>query len=115
MKQTAVEWLAEQINPDMKTMQGNIIQDLLEQAKEMEKQHIIDAWDDGDYAYFYSKETFKDFENGLQYYNEVFTKEVNHGVNTTKCYCGHTTYCDCGPEDDLKDLDATLNDGLKDL
>jgi hypothetical protein len=33
----------------------------------------------------------------------------------TKCYCGHTTYCDCGPleEDLLKDLDVTLMDGLE--
>jgi len=23
----------------------------------------------------------------------------------TKCYCGHTTYCDCGPE--------TIEDGVK--
>ena len=38
MKQTAVEWLQEQLNTDMKTMQGHIIQDLLEQAKEMEKE-----------------------------------------------------------------------------
>jgi hypothetical protein len=42
MKQTAVEWLQEQLNPDMKTMQGVIIQELLEQAKEMEKQQIIE-------------------------------------------------------------------------
>lgn len=20
----------------------------------------------------------------------------------TKCYCGHTTYCDCGPKQDVK-------------
>jgi len=33
----------------------------------------------------------------------------------TKCYCGHTTYCDCDPleEDLLKDLDVTLMDGLE--
>jgi len=34
----------------------------------------------------------------------------------TKCYCGHTSYCDCGPlpeEADLKDWDVTLNDGLE--
>ena len=32
----------------------------------------------------------------------------------TKCYCGHTIYCDCGPleEDLLKDWDVTLNDGI---
>ena len=34
---TSIEWLEEQLNPDMKTMQGNIIQGLLEQAKEMHK------------------------------------------------------------------------------
>jgi hypothetical protein len=42
-KQTAVEWLEEQINPDMKTMQGNIIQDLLERAKAMEREQIAFA------------------------------------------------------------------------
>lgn len=40
-KQTSVEWLIEQLNPDMKTMQGNIIQDLLDQAKAMHKDEII--------------------------------------------------------------------------
>jgi hypothetical protein len=43
-KQTAVEWLQEQLNPDMKTMQGVIIQELLEQAKAMEKEQIVDAY-----------------------------------------------------------------------
>ncbi len=42
-KQTAVEWLQEQLNPDMKTMQGVIIQELLEQAKAMEKEQIVYA------------------------------------------------------------------------
>ena len=23
----------------------------------------------------------------------------------TKCYCGHTTTCDCGPEQDFKDIE----------
>ena len=41
-KQTAVEWLQEQLNPDMKTMQGNIMQGLLEQAKQMEKEQQKD-------------------------------------------------------------------------
>ena len=41
-QQTAVEWLQEQLNPDMKTMQGHIIQDLLEQAKAMEKEQLLD-------------------------------------------------------------------------
>ena len=32
----------------------------------------------------------------------------------TKCYCGHTDYCDCGPENE-GDWDVTLNDGLEGL
>ena len=32
-----------------------------------------------------------------------FAEEETHGElfnkETTKCYCGHTTYCDCGPEE----------------
>jgi hypothetical protein len=73
-QQTALEWLQEQLNLDMKTMQGHIIQDLLEQAKQMEKEQISKAWNDGDYAYFYSKETGREFENGEQYYNETYGK-----------------------------------------
>jgi hypothetical protein len=25
-------------------------------------------------------------------------------MEQTKCYCGHTTYCDCGPEDTKEEL-----------
>ena len=46
-KQTAVEWLQEQLNPDMKTMQGNIIQDLLEQALAIEKEQMEQAKSEG--------------------------------------------------------------------
>lgn len=43
-----------------------------------EKEQIIKAWEDGDYAYFYSKETGRDFDNGEEYYKDVYsTKEVN--------------------------------------
>lgn len=42
MKQTAVEWLEQQLNPDLKTMQGHIMQDLFEQAKEMEKLQMLE-------------------------------------------------------------------------
>jgi hypothetical protein len=45
---------------------------------EKEKGQIIKAWEDGDYAYFYSKETGRDFDNGEEYYKDVYiTKEVN--------------------------------------
>ena len=61
MKQTAVEWLVEQFN-----LQAYIPH--IEQAKEMEKQQIIDANRDGvdmviDNAPFIT---------GEQYYNETF-------------------------------------------
>ena len=66
---TAIEWLAE------KTAElGYVSSDIFEQAKAMEKEQISKAWDDGDYAYFYSKETGRDFENGEQYYNETYGK-----------------------------------------
>ena len=65
MKQTAVEWLVIQLH----THWGNedvSFEKLLEQAKEMEKQQIVDAYDKGEFnqgcngdAEQYYKETFK--------------------------------------------------------
>lgn len=68
-KQTAVEWLRQEL---LKRDMDKSIKDLFEQAKQMEKEQISKAWDDGDYAYFYSKETGRDFDNGEEYYNEKF-------------------------------------------
>ena len=66
-QQTAVEWLAEQINPNMKTMQGHIIQDLLEQAKQMEKEQIEKA---------YTKRVFSilEWRKEEHYYEETYGK-----------------------------------------
>jgi hypothetical protein len=66
-KQTAVEWLAEQIdNKDM----GEIpmwIYDFIEQAKEMEKQQIID------FANNYGFDVCGyDYERAEQYYKETY-------------------------------------------
>ena len=66
VQQTAVEWLQEQLNPDMKTMQGNIMQELLEQAKQIEKDQIIKAH--GLKYYDLNEETI----SGEQYYNETY-------------------------------------------
>jgi hypothetical protein len=64
---TAVEWLVEQIdNKDM----GEIpmwIYDFIEQAKELEKQQIIDAAD--------WNVTELQLHDGEQYYNETFKSE----------------------------------------
>ena len=66
-KQTAVEWLAEQIdNKDM----GEIpmwIYDFIEQAKEIEKQQIID------FANNYGFDVCGyDYERAEQYYKETY-------------------------------------------
>jgi hypothetical protein len=37
-----------------------------------EKEQISKAWDDGDYAYFYSKKTKRDFDNGEDYFKEKY-------------------------------------------
>jgi hypothetical protein len=73
MAQTAVEWFQEQI---IKIVNGTCelseIQ-IFEQAKQMEKEQIAQAWDDGNYNYFYNKKNGVDFEDGTQYYNEVYS------------------------------------------
>jgi hypothetical protein len=63
MKQTAVEWLAEQM------MHPQIFNPYIEQALELEKQQIIDA-----YEYSYGVASFKTGTTSEQYYNETFKK-----------------------------------------
>ena len=68
MKQTAIEWLLEELN------NGRHLTDkLIEQAKEMEKQQIIDArLSAPSELVTYSKTTY--LEEAEQYYNEKFNK-----------------------------------------
>lgn len=63
MKQTAIEWLVEQFN-----LQAYIPH--IEQAKEMEKQQIIDANRDGVDMVIDNVP----YITGEQYYNETFKK-----------------------------------------
>ena len=52
-----------------------IVQGIIKRAEfklEKEKEQIVKAWEDGDYAYFYSKETGRDFDNGEDYFNEKY-------------------------------------------
>ena len=60
MKQTAVEWLVEQICGD----HTSEWQEQIEQAKEMEKEQIIEAYCNGD-----------DNISAEHYYNETFKSE----------------------------------------
>lgn len=62
-KQTAVEWLVHQLIPKD---QHEGIMDIIEQAKEMHKQEIINSFFEGAYG--------GDNISGEQYYNETFKK-----------------------------------------
>jgi hypothetical protein len=66
MKQTAVDWLVYQLNlePD------GWMKDLIEQAKEMEKEQIIDAMNRMGNTDFYCE-----YEDPEQYYNETYKTE----------------------------------------
>ena len=76
MKQTAIDFLESEFN---KWAEGRLFipQHIIEQAKEMEKEQIIEAWDNG-----YDKGTRDRIEkisnpvgNAEQYYNETFKSE----------------------------------------
>jgi hypothetical protein len=68
-KQTAVEWLMEQILPTISiTLEDVCIKELTEIAIEMEKQQIEDAYEDGETDEY---DPF-DFNSGQKYYNETF-------------------------------------------
>ena len=68
MKQTAVEWLIGQLYAPCRGIPSHII----EQAKEMEKKQIKDAFDSGSDSYY----DIKAPSNPEMYYNETFnTKE----------------------------------------
>jgi predicted secreted protein len=66
---TAVEWIEETI--DKKHM-GAFLKSIIEQAKELEKQQIIDSFNKG----FITDQWDKSKENKAeQYYNETFKSE----------------------------------------
>lgn len=66
MKQTAIEWLVEQFN-EIHTQRK--WKEITDQAKEMEKQQIIDAYSEGDINGIMNAE-----KRAEQYYNETFKK-----------------------------------------
>ena len=66
-KQTALQWLLEQ----WPILESQLPTAIINNALQMERQQIIDAWNDGDYAYFYSIKG-KEFEDGDEYYEEKF-------------------------------------------
>jgi hypothetical protein len=75
-KQTAVEWLIEQIfNNDWKNISGEDKLKLFEQAKEMEKEQMDkiseDWWVEG---CAYMKDGKRIYESFEQYYNKIYKK-----------------------------------------
>jgi hypothetical protein len=52
MKQTAVEWLLEQIENKNGKEFSSYYTEFIEQAKEMEKQQIVNAYDEGEIDMF---------------------------------------------------------------
>ena len=79
MKQTAVEWLVEQLKTmDTKSfnrliqieMSRENFEECFEHAKEMEKEQIIEAHNSG-----YSEGIYQSCESGDEYYNETFKSE----------------------------------------
>ena len=71
MKQTAVEWLEEQINGLDTAVSLNYFKQKVDQAKEMEKQQIIDAMLSLDQSIHFSYALYK----AEEYYNETFKQQ----------------------------------------
>ena len=74
MKQTAVEWLHNQLHLNISLYQDEwqIIEGLMEQAKEMEKDQICEAYAIG------GSPLLGPWEFGEDYYNETFNKPINN-------------------------------------
>jgi hypothetical protein len=70
-KQTAVRWLEEQLNNKWLNEYLNpiSIKSLIDQALQMEREQIEDAWKDGAYG---GGQFTTTFDNEEQYYNETY-------------------------------------------
>ena len=66
-KQTAIEWLIEQLTPSI-SLQQKHIDEYKKQAKEMEKEQIIEAYDKGEFNQGCN-------EDAAQYYNQTYNPE----------------------------------------
>jgi hypothetical protein len=72
MKQTAVEWLVEQLNEKIDFIpldKWDMIRDIIQQAKAMEKQQIISAVD-------YGTSDWGSYKDPEVYYNETYNNKT---------------------------------------
>ena len=67
-QQTSIQWLFEQFYNN----EGMMTTKKLQIAEEMNRKEIAKAFDDGDYNYHYSRKTGNDFEDGQEYYEELY-------------------------------------------
>ena len=72
---TAVEWLQMKMATSPTQEMVENINVWFAEAKEVERQIIAQAFEDGDYNYFYNHQNGREFENGIEYYNEKFKSE----------------------------------------
>ena len=70
-KQTAIEWLEDKINDELEIYNNQwlLIENFIEQAKEIEKQQIINTWYDCKLSIIDKNPTDAD-----QYYNKTYKK-----------------------------------------
>jgi hypothetical protein len=81
----SVEWFIEELEEKGKAYEENQVvrtinicidvSDYMElkiKAKEMNRNEIAQAFDNGDYNYHYSRKTGNDFEDGQEYFNELY-------------------------------------------
>jgi hypothetical protein len=71
-KQTAVDWMFEKLWEEPKDRLT--WQSILEEAKDMEKYQIIDAYDD---AYIAMNLAFRGFERSVEYYEKNYGSQDN--------------------------------------
>jgi len=73
-QQTAVEWYAIQMYEYFRSMFGSgiINTDILEKAKEMEKEQIIEAFEIGIQSEFFHQTFNAPCKDGEQYYTETY-------------------------------------------
>lgn len=72
-KQTVVEQLQIWLNSHLSHEQQMQFEGLFQQAKQMEKQQIIETWNDAIYCNTTGNEI--NYEDGEQYYQETFKSE----------------------------------------
>jgi hypothetical protein len=79
MEQTAVEWLGKELesygDPQFCKIEWEQLDSLIQQAKEMEKEQIIESFSLGIISHHDAFKNQNKWDNGEQYYKETFKSE----------------------------------------